>query len=159
MPFQPSGIGVPVKLLVSPATATLALGGTTLQLSPMLTDIAGTEQTPVSPFTYLSSNPALLTVDANGLCTAVTPADPNALNAGGIVTVIISYPYSNRSNGDTIDVEATITVTGTPAVSLWGYAQRGANAEQLAASDFYESQLGNSTGQMWGWKNYPEELE
>lgn len=113
MPYPPAP-NTPAFISITPKTASIAFSET-LQLTPALTDVnRGTVSASLS-YTFSSSNPALLEVDSNGLCTAVTPDDPNALNQGGIVEITVSYPFANRSTGDRISSLATITVQAAAA--------------------------------------------
>ena len=102
---QQSGEGLPVKLFIEPSEAQLD-PGQTLRLTPTLTDINGAVQTPVHPFAFRSLNPTLLSVDETGLCT--TSGDTTV--TPGRVDVQVSYPFANRTSGDTIEAEAVVYV-------------------------------------------------
>jgi Bacterial Ig-like domain (group 2) len=115
MPNQSSGVGLPVKLSIAPASATLALGAT-LQLSAVLTDVLGAVQNPTTSITWTSSNPALATVNESGLVQAFTPDNSAAFNVGGTVEISCVYPWCGvPETGSTIDATATITVLGSSA--------------------------------------------
>jgi hypothetical protein len=147
-PPNPRG-GVPVFITVTPAVANLAFGAMQ-QLTPILADANNRTVSASEPFTYSSSNPSLATVDSDGLVTAYTPDDPNALNEGGIVEVTVSYPFANCTNSDRISMISTITVQANaartqailrcedtqyarPAISKWiEYQVTSANAPEPA---------------------------
>jgi hypothetical protein len=99
----------PVSISVTPTNIAVAFG-TTVQLEPVLTGTDGNTFSATKPFVYSSNNDALLTVDSNGLCTAVTPDDPNVLNTGGIVQITVTYPFQNRTDTDAISAVSTIKV-------------------------------------------------
>jgi hypothetical protein len=99
----------PIYISVTPTNIAIAFGAT-VQLEPVLVGSDGNPFTPTKPFTYSSSNDALLTVDSSGLCTAVTPADPNQLNTGGVVSITVSYAYQNRTDSDAISAVSVIKV-------------------------------------------------
>jgi Bacterial Ig-like domain (group 2) len=124
----------PVSISVTPTNVAVAFG-TTVQLEPVLTGSDGNPFTPTEPFTYSSSNDALLTVDSSGLCTAVTPDDPNVLNTGGIVEITVNYPYSNRTDSEFITAYSFIKVLATPATSIFSPTSPGVSGGD-AASDF-----------------------
>lgn len=109
--------GVPTTIAVSPQNATI-LRGNTLQLNPTLTDAYGNTVTPSQSFTYSSSNPALVSVNQSGLCTAA-PLDPTVLQTGGSAQVEISYPWANDVSGAKIYASAAITVTVPAARTVW----------------------------------------
>jgi hypothetical protein len=108
----------PVYISVSPTMVAINFS-TTLQLTPVLAGSDGLPFAATKPFTYSSSNTNLLTVDSSGLCTAVTPSDPNSLNPGGIVTVTVTYSYQNRADTDAISADSVIKVLATPATSIF----------------------------------------
>jgi hypothetical protein len=144
-PTQPI---VPVSLSVTPTKIAIAFG-TTVQLVPVLTGSGGNPFTPTKPFTYSSSNTALLTVNDSGLCTAVTPDDPNALNTGGIVTVSVTYPYSNRTDNETISVVSVIKVLSNSTVSAF--------VPQAPAFDLtYAENSRSGVAGGCGWKVIPQ---
>ena len=109
--------GVATTLTISPATVSITWGAT-VQLTPALSDSAGTPVDASQPFTYSSSNTALVSVDASGLCTVVDePLAP--LAPGGAVTISVNYPWAGSiSTGATIHASATVTVTASPAESV-----------------------------------------
>jgi hypothetical protein len=104
----------PISLSVSPTNIAIAFGAT-VQLVPVLTGSDGNPFSPTKPLVYSSSNDALLTVDSSGLCTAVTPDDPNALSTGGVATITVSYPFQNRTDSDAISAASVIKVLATTA--------------------------------------------
>lgn len=108
--------GVPTSIIVSPQNATLSRGST-LQLSPSLTDANGNTVTPTQAFVFASSNPALLTVNASGLCTAA-PEDLTTFQTGGTAEIEISYPWAGEVSGTKIYAFVAITVTAPPGVSI-----------------------------------------
>lgn len=108
--------GIPTTITVSPQTATIARGSS-LQLSPVLTDAYGNTVTPTQAFTYTSSNPGLVSVNTSGLCTAAA-GDPSTLQTGGSVEIEVSYPWANGISGAKIYMFAQIIVTVPPAVSV-----------------------------------------
>lgn len=110
--------GIPTNITVTPQTATIERGGT-VQLSPVLTDAYGNPVTATQPFTYSSSNPSLVSVNASGLCTAAA-GDPDVLETGGTVEIEIVYPWANEVSGGLIYafVELTVTVPAGISVSL-----------------------------------------
>ncbi|WP_433965984.1 Ig-like domain-containing protein [Tunturiibacter gelidiferens] len=152
MPIQPSGVGLPVNISITPASETLSLGGT-LQLTAILTDVTGAKQNPLYPFAWSTSNASLATVDANGLVTAYTPSDPNVLNPGGQVSISVAYPFANNTNGDTIRATATVTVLATPAVTIYSQAQSQGATDVAEAENWPGANLWSN-----GWKNIPESL-
>jgi hypothetical protein len=108
----------PVFISVSPTNIAIAFG-TTVQLIVSLTDVNGNEIEPTEPLRFTSSNTALLTVASSGLCTAVTPDDANVLNVGGIVEIIVTYPFQNRTDSDAISASSSIKVLANSALSAW----------------------------------------
>ena len=101
------------KITVSLATASLPLGET-LQLAASLTDINGNAVSPVTAFTWASSNPALAAVDSTGLVTTAEPVE-NALNTGAAnVEIEVSYPYQASEK---IYATAALVITTPPAFS------------------------------------------
>lgn len=98
-----TGEGLPVKLFIEPSEVQIG-PGQTVALRPTLTDVYGTVQLPAFPFRFRSSRPDLLTVDSDGLCSATSDASVTP----GRVVVRVSYPYANRTNGDTIEAEAVV---------------------------------------------------
>jgi hypothetical protein len=88
-------VDVVVALDTDPSHAfTLSLSGnngpTTHQLTATLKDIAGNAQTPTQSFSYISRNPAVATVSASGLITAVSR---------GFCFVEAAYPFGNNLRG------------------------------------------------------------
>ena len=131
-PTQPI---LPVFLSVSPTKIAIAQSGT-VQLVPVLIGSDGNTFAPTAAFTYDSSNTALATVSDTGLVTAYTPADPNVLNEGGIVTITVTYPFSNRSPQiETISADSVIKVLATPAVSIFSPTAPGISGGD-ASDDF-----------------------
>jgi hypothetical protein len=110
----PPAPSVPAFISVSPDFVSIPFGAT-LQLVPSLTDTNGNTVSATKPFTYSSSNDALLSVDSSGLCLATSPADSNLLNEGGIVEITVSYPNGNRDTGETISAVSTIKVLANAA--------------------------------------------
>jgi Bacterial Ig-like domain (group 2) len=104
----------PVFISVTPTNIAIAFG-TTVQLTVTLTDVDGNTIEPTAPFTYSSSNSGLLTVDEDGLCTAMTPQDMNVLNTGGIVQITTTYPFQNRTDTDSISAVSTMKVLANTA--------------------------------------------
>lgn len=105
--------GVPVSLTISPQSATLAAGDN-LQLSPTLTDAYGTPISATQSYSYLSSNPNLVTVNGDGLCTVASQG--SGLPTGGTAEIEVSYPWASVE-GATIYANVLITVTIPEAVS------------------------------------------
>jgi len=112
-PIQPTP-SVAVKVSITPQTAVLELGENTLALSASLVNAYGESVEPSESFTWVSSNPALATVNSSGLVTSAAIADPNALAQGGQVTVTCTYPYGVA---DAISATAIITVIVPEAFS------------------------------------------
>jgi len=112
-PIQPTP-SVAVKVSITPQTAVLELGENTLALSASLVNAYGESVEPSESFTWVSSNPALATVNSSGLVTSAAIADPNALAQGGQVTVTCTYPYGVAN---AISATAIITVTVPEAYS------------------------------------------
>jgi hypothetical protein len=104
----------PVFISVSPTMIAIN-PGTTVQLAVLLTDINGNPVTPSFTPIFTSSNPALLTVDDSGLCTAATL---DGLQPGGFATVNVSYPYSNRTDGETMSTVSQIKILANPAQTI-----------------------------------------
>jgi len=91
---------------VTPPTATLVLGVTpTQQLTAVLKDVANTTLSG-RVVTWTSSAPALATVDANGLVTAVS--------AGGPVTITATSEGKGGTSSVTVALDPVNTVTVTP---------------------------------------------
>lgn len=139
-----TGVGVPTQFApIQPITTPF---GTTVQLSPVLLDVTGVEQTPTQQFVFKSSNTALVTVDADGLCTVASP-QPTDLPAGGTVEIQILYPaFGNMlNNGSNIYTSVFITVTANDAVSAYVPQAPGITLEQA------ENSIG-ATPHGAGWK-------
>ena len=100
---------------VTPATASLVLGVTpTQQLAAQLQDINGNVLSG-RLVTWGTSNPALATVDANGLVTAV--------GAGGPVTITATSEGKTGTSSITVTLAPVNTVTVIqPTASLWCWA-------------------------------------
>ena len=105
---------VPTSIKVSTPSAKIAFGQS-VQLVPILRDAYGAVVAPTKAFTYQSTNPSLATV-SSGLVTAMTPADPNVLNAGGSVRISVAYPFANRP-AETMTTEVELTVLATAATT------------------------------------------
>jgi hypothetical protein len=113
-----TGVGVPVQFQpIAPISLSF---GAAHQLTPVLLDVTGAVQTPTLTFTYKSSNPSLVTVDADGLCTVANP-DPTTLPPGGQVQITINYPWAGNTigNGQMIYTTVAITVLAGSVISAW----------------------------------------
>lgn len=117
--------GLPAKITVSLPNVALARGATA-QLSPILYDAYGTAVSPTHPFTFTSSNPALVSVNATGLCIAAS-GDANELQTGGIAEIEVLYPWAGGSSDAMIHSTVTVTVTVPPGVyaSIYTPAEAG----------------------------------
>lgn len=100
-----TGIGIPCKVaLTTASTVSLSLSGTnTLQLVPSVTDIAGTQQSAVSSFTYISYQPLSCSVSGSGLITGLIK---------GQVIIEVSYPYCSNTCG--VIASTGNVMNGTP---------------------------------------------
>jgi hypothetical protein len=107
----------PVFLTVSPTQIAIAFGAT-VQLVPLLTDVDGNTIEPTRAFIY-STNSALATVSSSGLVTGASLVDPNTLQEGGIAEITVTYPFSNRSNRETISATSRIKVLANPARTVY----------------------------------------
>jgi len=107
----------PVFLTVSPTQIAIAFGAT-VQLVPLLTDVDGNTIEPTRAFIY-STNSALATVSSSGLVTATPLIDPNALQEGGIAEITVTYPYSNRTDRETISATSRIKVLANSARTVY----------------------------------------
>lgn len=107
--------GIPTAVTLSPQTATI-LRGSTVQLSPTLIDAYGNVVAATQEFIFSSSNPALVSVNASGLCTAAA-GDPDVLETGGIVEIETVYPWANEISGGLIYAFVEVTVTVPPGTS------------------------------------------
>jgi Bacterial Ig-like domain (group 2) len=144
-----------VFISVTPTNIAIAFG-TTVQLVPVLTDVGGNTLSATKPFIYSSSNTALATVDSSGLVTAYTPADPNVLNVGGVVQITVTYPYSNRTDNETVSATSVIKILATPATSIFTPAAPGVSGGDSTADFTY---LENHTAAHYknaGWKVVPK---
>lgn len=72
--------------------------------------------TPTQAITFNSSNAALVSVNASGLCTAAAD-DPNILETGGTAQIEINYPWANEISSAKIYAFVGITVTVPAAYS------------------------------------------
>ena len=152
---NPTSPLVPVFISISPTMIAINQSAT-VQLTATLT---GSDDRPFSPtaaFTYDSSNTALATVSETGLVTAYTPSDPNILNEGGIVTITVTYPFSNRSPQiETISAASVIRVNATTATSIFSPAPPGVSGGDSADDFVY---LENHTAAHYrgaGWRTVP----
>jgi uncharacterized protein YjdB len=110
--------GVATTLTVTPASSIL-IWGATVQLTPALSDSAGTPVDASQPFVYKSSNTALVNVSDTGLCTVVDEPTEALAPGAAQVTVTITYPWAGSiSTGATISAEATLTVLASPSESV-----------------------------------------
>jgi hypothetical protein len=117
--MYPAPPSVPAFIAVSPVASTLQLGGNQIQLIASLTDTTGTPISATQPFVWASSNPGLLAVSDSGLCETASPG-PTLLSVGSSrVDVSVSYPFANRTTGETITATAQIAVTAYPATSIF----------------------------------------
>lgn len=121
--------GVPTKVTISPASATLAFAETQ-QLTATLLDPYGNTVEPSSAFSFKSANLALLSVDSSGLCTAVNP-DPTVMTPGGVVRVTVTYQFVTN----TLSAECAITITGTPVETRYASVYRGAVDKYFVSPD------------------------
>ena len=92
---------------VSPATASLLVGAPPTQLTTLLKDVNGNVLT--RPVTWTSSTPAVATVDANGLVTAVA--------AGGPATITATSETKTGTSSITVTLAPVNTVTVSPATA------------------------------------------
>jgi hypothetical protein len=136
---------VPVHLSISPTMISIAFGAT-VQLTATLTGSDGLPFSPTASFVYSSSNTALLTVNSSGLCTAVTPP-VHQLNTGGLVSVSVTYPFSNRTDNETISAVSAIKILANSVVS--------AKVPQAPAFDltYCENNTSGAPQGGTGWKN------
>ena len=107
------------RVSVTPSPASVRVGATTA-LSAQALDAAGAPIAGVT-FTWTSSDPAVATVDANGLVTgrATGTATITATGAGasGTATVTVTLlPLSITPNGGTVTVGGTLALTAQNAV-------------------------------------------
>lgn len=118
-------------------TAQLTVAGYAGEFTPV--DLSGV------PVTYASSNPALATVDANGVVTGVSDgnvqitvqATVNGATASGSVTLVIATPKLAQ-----VDLSATATGMGigqSYPLSVRGVLENGADANISVASVVYTS--------------------
>ena len=132
--------GVAAFISVSPAAPSIRLGGNTLQFTASLTDAYGAAVSATQPFTWASSNTALLSVSSSGLCTTASP-DVTELNPGSTrVDVQVSYPFCNRTTGEIIYATAKVTVT-----SEGGKTQFTLRTQDKRAGDSAYSQYPQAT--------------
>jgi Bacterial Ig-like domain (group 2) len=135
---------VPVNLSVSPTMIAINQSAT-LQLTPELTGSDGLPFSPTASFVYSSSYTALATVDDTGLVTAYTPADSNLLNEGGIVSITVTYPFSNRTDGETINAVSVIKVLANAARTQAILRTGDIIAGDSAYSRWVEYQVGSAS--------------
>jgi hypothetical protein len=140
----PPAPSVPSFISVTPNFVSIAFS-TTLQLVPVLTDTNGNTVSATKPFSYSSSNDALLSVDSDGLCSAVTPTDTNLLNEGGIVEITVSYPFANRTTGETISAVSTIKVQSNAARTQAILRTDDTQYARPAVSKWVEYQVASAT--------------
>jgi len=149
MSSPPTGVGTPIRIVINP-TETVPLGGS-VQLTPTLADVNGTPQTVVYPFTFKSSNTALLTIDDDGLCTAVA-SQAGTLQAGGFAQVEIQYPWCGvPTSGSIIYATVTFTILGSDVISAFVPLAPGFDLE------FAENNTGSCGQGGCGWKVIPTE--
>ena len=143
---------LPTKVSISPINADLALGDT-LQLTATLGDASGNACTPIQPFQFQSSNPALVSVDSTGLCTAST-ADPTVLATGGQVKIQVQYLFAGSTlpGAGKISAEAVIVVTVPSVISAYVPVTPGLTLSQAMQG------AGSSPDGTSGSKNYPASL-
>ena len=110
----------PVKLVLSPATASVALGENTLQITATLYDQYGAVVDPTLTLKWSSSNTAILTVDSDGLCTTAAVQD-GVLNVGGQVTVSCSYPWGGIPNSTSVIYGQSVLTVNAPAAETQEY--------------------------------------
>ena len=134
--------GIASRVAIAPASATVA-AGSTVQLVATLSDALGNAVEATQAFVWQSSNPALLSVNTSGLCTAESVSD-GSFPTGGQATVSASYPWSGAaSSGATISAQTVIFITVPPVSfgsflrtrdSLPGIVQSGAWTRQVVPS-------------------------
>jgi hypothetical protein len=144
MSFYPPTPSVPAFISVTPAASSIALGGNQIQLVASLTDANGNTISASKPFTWASSNTSLLTVSSTGLCQTASP-NANFLSVGSTrVDIVVSYPFGNRTTGETISATCQVTVTAyAGTVSIFSPLAPGISGGSPAA-DFTWAQ--NNTG-------------
>lgn len=112
--YSSGGTGQVATITITPATATIAVNGTQ-QYTAVAKDSSGNTVTGVT-YTWNSSNPAIATINTNGLATGV---------AVGTSTITASVTYSGgiygmgvtiTSNAATLTVTASAMAVGTMAV-------------------------------------------
>jgi hypothetical protein len=147
---------VPAFIAVSPVASTLQLGGNQLQLTATLTDATGAPISATKPFVWTSSNPGLLTVSGSGLCETASP-DPTLLSVGSKrVDVVVTYPFANRTTGETITATAQLAITPYNSVSIFSPLAPGVSGGNVAADFVYAQNHEGSCGRGGkGWRVVP----
>jgi hypothetical protein len=148
MSFYPTAPSVPAFISVTPAASSIALGGNQIQLVASLTDANGNTISASKPFTWASSNTSLLTVSSSGLCQTASPTT-TLLSVGSTrVDIVVTYPFGNRTTGETISATAQIEVTAyAGVVSIFSPLAPGISGGNAAADFVWAQNHTGSSGQ------------